>query len=569
MVDGNTMIARALAKVGIEHMYGVVGIPVTSVATCAMKAGIRFIAFHNEQAAGYAAGAAGYLTGKPGVFLTVSGPGCVHGLAGLSNAMINTWPVIMISGSSVQADIGRGDFQELDQIEAVKPFVKFAAKAKTISSIPQIVAEAVAAAVQGRPGGAYIDLPSDVLHETISEDEAAKLLEVIETYIPTWAQPSKKVEDLAAPAGNIEKAVILLRNAKRPLIVFGKGAAYGRAEGPLQELVNTTHIPFLPTPMGKGLVSDAHPLCAAAARSLAIGQCDVALVVGARLNWVLHFGEAPRWSKDVKFIVIDICKEEVELRKPELELVGDARIVLKQINVEIKDDPFALGDKHPWLEAIRDKTSKNTEKMQESLSKTVVPFNFLTPFRIIRDALTKMGLPSPILVSEGANTMDIGRSVLPQIEPRTRLDAGTWGTMGVGIGYAIAAATVSPEKLVVAAEGDSAFGFSGLEVETIVRYNLPIVVIIFNNGGVYGGDRRNPEDIQGPHKADPAPTSFVPNAKYDAVIEAFGGKGYCVSNPEELENAVAEAFSARKPALINIVVDPYAGSESGRMHHRN
>ncbi|MCO5553955.1 hypothetical protein L7F22_007481 [Adiantum nelumboides] len=253
MVDGNTVAARALAKVGLEHIYGIVGIPVTSFATCAMKAGIRFIAFRNEQAAGYAAGAAGYLTGKPGVLLTVSGPGCVNGLAGLSNAMINTWPMIMISGSSVQADVGRGDFQELDQIEAVKPFVKYAAKAKTVKDIPSIVAEAVAAAVGGRPGGAYIDLPSDVLHEVISEEEAEKLLESLEVFVPTWAHQHHKVKELAASSSDIEKAVSLLRSAQRPLLVFGKGAAYARAEGPLNDLIKVMRIPFCRLQWGRGL----------------------------------------------------------------------------------------------------------------------------------------------------------------------------------------------------------------------------------------------------------------------------------------------------------------------------
>lgn len=568
LLDGNLLAARALSKVGIRHIFGVVGIPVTSLANCCVASGIRFIAFHNEQSAGYAAGAAGYLTGIPGVLLTVSGPGCVHGLAGLSNAMINNWPVIMISGSSVQADVGKGDFQELDQIKAVEPFVKFAAKAQKISDVPRIVAEAVIAAVSGRPGGAYIDLPADVLHETVSAEEAEKLLESVQPYLPPWELP-RMLKELEAPAADVEKAVSLLRGANRPLIVFGKGAAYARAEGTLLDLITKTRIPFLATPMGKGLVSDSHELCAAAARSLAIGQCDVALVVGARLNWLLHFGEPPKWSQDVKFILVDISKEEVELRNPAVGLVGDARIVLQQINLEIKDDPFALGDKHPWVEAIREKTRKNAEKMNESLSRDVIPFNFLTPLRIIRDALSEMGSPAPILVSEGANTMDVGRSVLPQTEPRTRLDAGTWGTMGVGLGYAIAAAAVCPERLVVAVEGDSAFGFSGLEVETVVRYNFPIVVIIFNNGGVYGGDRRNPEDIVGPYKADPAPTSFVPNAQYEMLMEAFGGKGYRVETPQELQLALKESFTSRSPSVINVILDPYAGSESGRMHHRN
>lgn len=568
LLDGNLLAARALSKVGIRHIFGVVGIPVTSLANCCVASGIRFIAFHNEQSAGYAAGAAGYLTGIPGVLLTVSGPGCVHGLAGLSNAMINNWPVIMISGSSVQADVGKGDFQELDQIKAVEPFVKFAVKAQKISDVPRIVAEAVIAAVSGRPGGAYIDLPADVLHETVSAEEAEKLLESVQPYLPPWELP-RMLKELEAPAADVEKAVSLLRGANRPLIVFGKGAAYARAEGTLLDLITKTRIPFLATPMGKGLVSDSHELCAAAARSLAIGQCDVALVVGARLNWLLHFGEPPKWSQDVKFILVDISKEEVELRNPAVGLVGDARIVLQQINLEIKDDPFALGDKHPWVEAIREKTRKNAEKMNESLSRDVIPFNFLTPLRIIRDALSEMGSPAPILVSEGANTMDVGRSVLPQTEPRTRLDAGTWGTMGVGLGYAIAAAAVCPERLVVAVEGDSAFGFSGLEVETVVRYNFPIVVIIFNNGGVYGGDRRNPEDIVGPYKADPAPTSFVPNAQYEMLMEAFGGKGYRVETPQELQLALKESFTSRSPSVINVILDPYAGSESGRMHHRN
>ncbi|CAM6009527.1 unnamed protein product [Sphagnum balticum] len=568
LVDGNRLAARAFAKTGIEHMFGVVGIPVTSLASSCVTEGIRFIAFHNEQSAGYAAGAAGYLTGKPGLLLTVSGPGCVHGLAGLSNAMINTWPFILVSGSSVQADVGRGDFQELDQLEIVKPFSKYSGKAHKISEIPGVVLKAVASAVAGRPGGTYIDIPSDVLHETVTEEEAKQLLEGIEPYVPVWAVRAAPKELLAGDK-EISEAVSLLRNAKKPLIVFGKGAAYSRAEKSLKQLVESTGIPFLATPMGKGLLPDSHPLSAAAARSLALAESDVALVVGARLNWLLHFGEPPKWSESVKFILADISEEEIKLRKPAVGLVGDANLILQQLLKEYKDEPFRLGEKHPWVTQIRAKAQANIQRMAVSLNKDVVPFNFLTPMRIVRDAILGVGSPAPILVSEGANTMDVGRSVLEQTEPRTRLDAGTWGTMGVGLGYAIAAAVVNPERLVVAVEGDSGFGFSGLEVETLVRYNLPVIVIIFNNNGVYGGDRRTPEEISGPHKDDPAPTSFVPEARYDLVMEAFGGKGYIVRTPKELETALKESFSARKPAVINIIVDPFAGSESGRMGHRN
>ncbi|XWS75518.1 hypothetical protein CRYUN_Cryun01aG0096400 [Craigia yunnanensis] len=561
-LDGNVLAAKSFTRFGVTHMFGVVGIPVTSLANRAVQMGIRFIALHNEQSAGYAASAYGYLSGHPGLLLTVSGPGCVHGLAGLSNAMINTWPMVMISGSSDQKDSGRGDFQELDQIEAVKPFSKFSVKAKDIKEIPNCIARVLDHAVSGRPGGCYLDLPTDVLHQTLTESEAEKLL--------AEAEKGRNLEEsIVPPCSEIKKAVGLLRKAQRPLIVLGKGAAYGRAEGELRKLVERTGIPFLPTPMGKGLVNDNHELAASAARSLAIGKCDVALVVGARLNWLLHFGESPKWDKDVKFILVDVCEEEIKLRKPHLGLVGDAKKVLEMINKEIKDDPFCLGQSHPWVEAVSKKVKDNVSRMETQLAKDVVPFNFLTPMRIIRDAILGLGSPAPVVVSEGANTMDVGRSVLVQTEPRTRLDAGTWGTMGVGLGYCIAAAVSNPERLVVAVEGDSGFGFSAMEVETLVRYKLPVVVIVFNNGGVYGGDRRSPEEVTGPFKDDPAPTSFVPGAAYHTLIEAFGGKGYLVGTPDELKSALSESFSTRKPAVINVIIDPFAGAESGRMQHKN
>ncbi|KAL9316431.1 hypothetical protein ACSQ67_017432 [Phaseolus vulgaris] len=561
-IDGNVLAAKSLVRFGVRHMFGVVGIPVTSLANRAVALGVRFIAFHNEQSAGYAASAYGYLTASPGVFLTVSGPGCVHGLAGLSNASVNTWPTVLISGSCNQNDVGRGDFQELNQIEATKPFSKLSVRASHISEIPACVAQVLEWAQSGRPGGCYLDLPTDVLHQKVSESEAEKLLTEVE-------KNRAKPEPYSISNSKIEEAVSLLRRAERPLIVFGKGAAYARAENALTKLVEATGIPFLPTPMGKGLLPDTHSLAATAARSLAIGKCDVALVVGARLNWLLHFGEPPKWSKDVKFILVDVSEEEIELRKPHLGLVGDAKHVIEVLNKEIKDDPFCLGSTHPWVQAISNKAKENVAKMEVQLGKDVVPFNFLTPMRIIRNAIADLGSPAPIVVSEGANTMDVGRSVLVQTEPRTRLDAGTWGTMGVGLGYCIAAAVASPDRLVVAVEGDSGFGFSAIEVETLVRYQLPVVVIVFNNGGVYGGDRRRPEEIDGPHKGDPAPTDFVPNAGYHALIEAFGGKGYLVGTPDELKFALSESFSARKPAVINVVIDPFAGSESGRMQHKN
>ncbi|KAK1298800.1 2-hydroxyacyl-CoA lyase [Acorus calamus] len=531
LIDGAALAALSLARSGVPCMYGVVGIPVTSLASRAVAAGVRFIAFHNEQSAGYAASAHGYLTGRPGVLLTVSGPGCVHGLAGLSNAAVNAWPMLMISGSCDQADAGRGDFQELDQVEAVKPFSKFSAKATRASEISRMVSECLAEAVSGRPCGCYLDIPSDVLRQTIPNSEAEKLLSEITE--DAGFQAEEALETL-----EIDKAVSILRHAERPLVVFGKGAAFARAEGELKALIERTGIPFLPTPMARV-------------------YCPTRTSSPRRLHDRLRL-----------FILVDVSKEEIELRKPCVGLVGDAKKVLNLVNRVIKDDPFCFGRSHPWVEALSKKAKDNVGRMEAQLAKEVVPFNFLTPMRIIRDAILDVGSPAPIVVSEGANTMDVGRAVLVQMEPRTRLDAVTWGTMGVGLGYCIAAAVASPGRLVVAVEGDSGFGFSAMEVETLVRHQLPVIVIVFNNGGVYGGDRRNPDEITGPYKDDPAPTSFVPGAAYHKLIEAFGGKCCIAGTPLELKSALSESFTVRKPVVINIMIDPYAGAESGDCNTR-
>ncbi|CAI5984819.1 unnamed protein product [Closterium sp. NIES-65] len=1019
-LDAPALIALSLARLGVTHLFGVIGIPVTAVATAAQQQGIRFLSFRNEQAAGYAAAAYGYLTGTPGVLLTVSGPGCVHALAGVSHAQVNTWPLLLLSGSCTQEDVGQGDFQELDQVRVVRPFVKESGRAKSIAEIPGVVKRAAEATVAGRPGGAYVDLPADVLHGSISEEDARKLLEDVKPLVPLWCTALDPSAPLAsALESSLTEAIALLREAKAPLLVVGKGAAYAHAENQIAALVELTGIPFLPTPMGKGVLSDTHPLCISAARSLALSQADVALVVGARLNWILHFGQPPKWAAGVKFVLVDVDESEVAQRRPAVGLVGDARAVVGRLAARwaaeggqkvAADNPWVsklkvskprhvklrlsctrpsclsipslvpipipltplrplthcmvlaiavlsliawcwplpsshplhgvghcrplthcmvlaiavlspiawcwplpsshplhgvghcrplthcmvlaiavlspiawcwplpsshplhgvghcrplthcmvlaiavlspiawcwplpsshplhgvghcrplthcmvlaiavlspiawcwplpsshplhgvghcrplthcmvlaiavlspiawcwplpsshplhgvghcrplthcmvlaiailspiawcwplpsshplhgvghcrplthcmvlaiavlspiawfwplpsshplhgvghcrplthcmvlaiavlspiawcwpLPSSHPlhgvghcrplthcmvlaiavlsliawcWplpsshplhgvghcrplthcmvltianpmdlgrtlliaplpslllppspssrllLPSIQAKASANSVRMESLLSQDAHPLNFHCSLRVLRDKLA--ALPPSIttlLCSEGANTMDMGRTVLPQLTPRSRLDAATWGTMGVGLGYAVAAA-VAPlgeeresggsgseggekgkrERLVVALEGDSAFGFSGMEIETMVRYNLPIIVVVMNNGGIYGGDRRGPVQLPDSTRSDPPPTSFVEGARYDRMMEAFGGRGYHVTTVQELGAALEQAFKERKPAVVNVVVDPLAGAESGRLTHKN
>ena len=566
-------------------MFGVIGIPVTPLASAAQAAGIRFIGFRNEQAAGYAAACYGFITGHPGVLLTVSGPGVIHGLPGLSHASINGWPMIQLSGACEQEEVGKGSFQECDQINSVLMFTKYAASARSLEDIPRLIASAFQASINGKPGPSYVGVPSDVLlsrlpHSTKKAEAVAKgmiSLTNIATVIPLM--PSQEV---------IVAAAAFLRSSSRPLIIFGKGAL-GSGEA-AQKVVNLG-IPFLGTNMGRGLVPDSHPLCMNSARSLALKEADVALVVGARLNWQLHFGESPKWAAGCKIILIDIEPSERDESKASVVVRGDAGRSLDFIHSELMaNGAMGLGwgqQVGGWTQLLTVQRDKQKAALVAKLSKAPpAQLDYYSVFAVIRSALMFLS-PSPMVVSEGANTMDMARLCLSDFlrEPKTRIDAATWGTMGSGLGAAIASAVARPDRLTIAIEGDSAFGFSGMEIETIVRYKLPIIIIVMNNNGIYGGDRRTSglqtAALRGLEKNgwkdDPPPTSFVESSRYDMLMAAFHGKSYRCSQAKELEQALSEtlqlaasaAEASRLPVLIDVVLDPFAGVESGNVHSFN
>lgn len=381
---------------------------------------------------------------------------------------------------------------------------------------------------------------------------------------------------IPAEESDVASAVAMLRDAQRPLIVIGKGAAFGKAENALRKIIDGWDVPFLATSMGRGVLSDERRHCANAARSMALAQADVALIFGARLNWQLHFGETPKWSSGVKFILVDPEPSERDAELAAVTLRGDAATVADQLLAALPPNSLTTQIAE-WAATLSAKALSATMKLEGKLAATAFPLNYLTTMRVIRDEILSV-TPQPVVVSEGANTMDNARLILsPVMDPRCRLDAGTWGTMGVGPGYAIAAAVTCPERGVVAVEGDSAFGFSGMEVETACRYDLPIVFIIINNGGVYGGDRRESQlqelATSGLKKAgygkDPAPTAFVPGARYDMLATAFGGVGVRVNDAAGLQAALKEALRSRRPTVVDVEIDPMAGVESGNVHSFN
>ena len=554
LTDGFHLVIDALKLNGITTIYGVPGIPITDLGRMAQAAGMRVISFRHEQNAGNAAAIAGFLTKKPGICLTVSAPGFLNGLTALANATTNCFPMILLSGSSEReiVDLQQGDYEEMDQLAIAKPLCKAAFRVLHAADIGIGVARAIRAAVSGRPGGVYLDLPAKLFSQVMNAEAGAKsLVKVID---PAPAQ-------LPAPAA-VRRALDVLKDAKRPLIVLGKGAAYAQADEAIRALVEKSGVPFLPMSMAKGLLPDTHPLCAGAARSTVLKDADVVMLIGARLNWLLSHGKGKTWGEphSKKFIQIDIEPKEmdsnVEIAAP---LVGDIGSCVSAL-LE------AMGGNWPpppadWISAVNAKKEENIAKMAPRLMKNTAPMDFHSALGALRTVIKER--PDAILVNEGANTLDLARGVIDMYQPRKRLDVGTWGVMGVGMGYAIAAA-IETGKPVLAVEGDSAFGFSGMEVETICRYNLPVCTVVFNNNGIYRGTNVNPAG-----GADPATTVFVKDARYDKMIEAFGGVGVHVTTPDELGRAVNKAMDSGKPTLINSVIDPSAGTESGRIGNLN
>ncbi|MCG5235600.1 oxalyl-CoA decarboxylase [Xanthobacter oligotrophicus] len=552
LTDGFHLVIDALKLNGIETIYGVPGIPITDLGRMAQEEGIRVISFRHEQNAGNAAAIAGFLTKKPGVCLTVSAPGFLNGLTALANATTNCFPMILISGSSEReiVDLQQGDYEEMDQLAIAKPLCKAAFRVLHAADIGIGVARAIRAAVSGRPGGVYLDLPAKLFSQAMDAEAGAKsLVKVID------AAPAQ----IPSPAA-VDRAIDLLKGAKKPLIILGKGAAYAQADEEIRAFVENSGIPFLPMSMAKGLLPDTHPQSAGAARSTALKDADVVLLVGARLNWLLSHGKGKTWGdKPKQFIQVDIEPREmdsnVEIKAP---LVGDIGSVIAALNARI--DGSWQAPPAEWVEAIRSKKEANIAKMAPKLLKNSVPMDFHSALGALKNVIKER--PDAILVNEGANTLDLARGIIDMHQPRKRLDVGTWGVMGIGMGFAVGAA-VETGKPVLAVEGDSAFGFSGMEVETICRYELPVTIVIFNNNGIYRGTDTDPTG------RDPGTTVFVPGARYDKMMEAFGGVGVHVTSPDELYRAVSAAMDSGKPTLINAVIDPAAGSESGNIGSLN
>ena len=554
-VTGMWVLARSLVMVGVKEMYGLVGIPVTELAYICQEQGIRFFSFRHEQNAGMAAQTHGYLTKTPGVLLTVSSLGFLNGLTATANATVNCYPMIQISGSSVREpiDLEQGTYEGLDQLAIAKPLVKAAYRVNNIKDIPTAVVRAYRAAVSGRPGGVYLDVTTPCLGQIIDRAEAEELL-----YEPVDLCPSMPPSPDA-----VTRAMKLIAGAKRPAFLIGKGAAYAQVENEMKELVEKTGIPYYSMSMAKGFLPDNGPLSALSCRSTIMEQADVVVLVGARLNWLLSRGHG-KWDKNpgVKFVQLDIEPQEIDSNVPiAAPVIGDLKSTLDAMLAALPS--YKLSMDPAWVKQLQQETEQKNAEFAQRLkdASTAMPMNHWTALGAIKTIIESN--PDVILVNEGANTLDDTRDTIDMSLPRHRIDCATWAIMGMGMGSVVGAASATG-KSVVAIEGDSAFGFSGMDFSTVCRFKLPVTVVIFNNGGIYNGIGVNMSK-----NGDPAPTTLDINARYDKLADAFGADSYYVKTPQELSRALTAAIASRRPSLIDVQLAADSGKESGHIGYLN
>lgn len=552
-VTGMHILARALKNIGIDAVYGLVGIPVTEAGYMIQGEGIRFVGFRHEQQAGMAAATHGYLTKTPGVLLTVSSLGFMNGLTATANATVNCYPMIQISGASdpTMVDMNMGTYEQLDQFNTAKPLVKAAFRCSKAEDIPSAVARAYRAAVSGRPGGVYIDMTTPALGQVMNREDAEKLFySPVDVYSPV--APNKDA---------VDRAVATIAAARRPAILLGKGAAYAQVDDKIKTLIEKYNIPYLPMSMAKGLMPDDGPLSALSCRSTIMEQADVVIVAGARLNWMLSFGRG-KWNPAIKFVQLDVEPQEIDVNVPiAAPVVGDMGLALDAILAGLAD--AKMNADPAWVASLQAEAKAKNVKFAQRLdeNKNAMPMNHWTALGAIKPILESN--PDVILVNEGANTLDDTRDAVNMSLPRHRVDCATWAIMGMGMGSAIGAA-VATGKSVVAVEGDSAFGFSGMDFSTICRFGLPVTVVIFNNGGIYNG-----VGVPLDKTSDPAPTTLDIHARYDKLGDAFGAQTYYVTTPDELTTALTEAIASKKPCLIDVQLAADSGKESGHIGYLN
>ena len=532
-LTGSEILARSLKNEGADILFFLMGGPMLLTESCCIKEGIRPLDVRHEQSAAFMGQAYSRLLQKPSVCMAASGPGVINLTTGIANALIDCCPVVAVGGSSPIGLSGRQVFQEIDQLAIMKHCTKWADRIHSLKRIHEQVNVAFQKAMSGKPGPVYLDCPGDLLYAKIPEEQV------------DWSLSGRPLLD-ARPLGDpnkIDALVDAIAKAQRPIILSGSGVIWSQAWSELQELVELTSIPFYTTPQGRGVVPDDHKYSYLTMRSSAFRDADLIIIVGTRMNYIIGHAAPPRFNAAAKIVRIDIDADEIATapRRIDIGIVGDCKAVLRQLidasAKRINADQFAA-----WRRTLSDGEVAKREAPGVNKPMDELPIH---PLRLC-DEIKNFMQRDAILVVDGQEILNFGRQSMPTFVPGHRLNSGPFGTMGVGLPFGIGAKLAKPDKQVIVVHGDGSFGINALELDTAVRHNIPILVVISLNGG---------------WSADPQgdkPGRNLGYTRFDRMAEAFGCYGEYVERLDEIRPALHRAqkeVDRGSVALVNVKTD--------------
>ncbi len=527
--SGSDLLAQQMREEGVEDLFYIMGGPIIEVAGFAADYGIRTIDCRHEQGAAMAAHGYARVKRSPGVCLAASGPATTNLLTGVANAYLDGVPLVALGGAAATRAFDTDAFQEYDQLSMAKPVTRWAARVHHADRMPEYFNIAMRRAQGPKPGPTYLDLPGDALYKRAEEESV-------------WFPPGGRLPVRPAPdAGAVARAIEILRDAERPLVLSGSGVFWSDAAAELRAFIDQARIPFFTTPQGRGVVPEDHELAFLGARGQAFREADAILTVGTRFNFIVSFGHPPRFAADAKVIQIDTDPAEIGRNRPvDLGIVADAKLALGALTTAAREAGLRASD--TWVARLSEAHEAKEQGSREIAESDASPIHPLRVANEIRDYVDR----DAIVSIDGMETLNFGRQWIPSYTEGARLNSGPNGCMGVGIPFAMGAKAAAPGRQVVAFVGDGSFLMNVQEFDTMVRHDLPIVAVISNNGGWTGGANTTPGRSLG----------FA--QRYHDVVAALGGHGELVTRPDEIRPAIERAFASGKPACVNVHVEEHA-----------
>ncbi|MEO7003165.1 MAG: acetolactate synthase [Ktedonobacterales bacterium] len=533
IVHGGLLVAQALKREGVEVVFTLSGGHIAAIYDGCKHLGIRVMDTRHEQVAVHAAEGWAKVTRKPGVALLTAGPGVTDGVTGIANAYQAGSPIIVFGGASPIEHWDQGALQEMRQVEMVRPITKWARTVTQTKRLADYTAAAFREADSGRRGPVFLECPMDVLNNIISKTDATI--------------PSEGYRTLAREQGDpaqIAQAAQLLEQAEHPVIFAGTAVWWDDAATPLRLLAERLQAPVFLNGGGRGSLPPDHPLFYSLARRTVLGDADLLLLVGVKLDFRLNYGQPPLIPAGAKIVWLDTLPEEIGVnRGADVGIAGDVGLVMAQLEQAIGH----VADHTAWLAEVRAAEEKAHEAEEALMRSDATPIHPLRLCRELRDALDR----DAYVVGDGGDIVSFGARVIHAWEPGHWLDAGPLGTLGAGTGFALAAKIAHPDKQVAILFGDGAFGLNGMEFETMVRHNLPIVGVIGNDG--QWAQIKHPQKAMLGHSTA---ADLTPGIRYDKMVEALGGYGELVTEPDQIRPAIERAFASGKPACVNVLTDP-------------